>query len=313
MRRVVLALVVLAACGGDGGGDPDGGGDDDGDGGGTGQDARPNDGNTGDGVPSVPGSLRFFGTGTGGIDRVEIAIDPAVPADVGLGDFTIDFWVRPSRVGFSYVETCSTGTNGLVGGNVVIDRDRTGNGDHGEFRIAITGGPTAGAGGVAFGVGKGANGTGLCGTVDIVDNTWHHVAVTRVAATGAMALYIDGNPDGTATGPTGDISYRDGATGAPEDKFLVFGAEKHDAATPSFNGWMDEVRISTTIRYTAAFTPETMPYAAADADTAALYHFDEGDGAALGDTRSMSPGVIKVGSTPTGTVPVWASATPFLQ
>jgi hypothetical protein len=292
MRRVVLALVVLAACGGGGGGDTDsgggGGGDDDGDGGGAGQDARPNDGNVGDGAPSVPGSLRFFGTGTGGIDRVEIAVDPAVPADVGLGDFTIDFWVRPNRTGgFGFVETCSTGTSGLVGGNVVIDRDRTGNGDHGEFRVAITGGPTASAGGAAVGVGKGA--------------------------TGAMALYVDGNPDGTATGPTGDISYRDGATGAPEDRFLVFGAEKHDASTPSFNGWMDEVRISTTIRYPAAFTLETVPYAAADADTAALYHFDEGDGAALGDTRSMSPGVIKVGSTPTGTVPVWASATPFLQ
>jgi hypothetical protein len=235
-----------------------------------------------------------------------------VPADVGAGDFTIDFWVRPSRIGFAYVETCSPGTGGAVTGNVAIDRDRLGNGDHGDFRLTISGGPAAG-GGVGFGVGKGAAGAGLCGAVDIVDNTWHHVAVTRSASTGALALYVDGNLDGTATGPTRDLSYRDGATGAAADRFLVLGAEKHDTAgSASFNGWMDEVRNSTTIRYAAAFTPETMPYAV-DADTAALYHFDEGDGAALGDARGMSPGVIKVGTEPTGTVPVWASATPFLQ
>ena len=180
--------------------------------------------------------------------------------------------------------------------------------DYGDFGIALT------RGGIAFGVSKGASGAGLCGTVDVIDGTWHHVAVTRAAASGALALYVDGNPDGTATGPTGDISYHDGVTGAAKDPFLVLGAEKHDvgAASPSFNGWMDEVRISTTIRYTAMFTPETMLYAP-DADTAALYHFDEGDGGALGDARGMSPGVIKVGSTPTGTVPVWASATPFIQ
>ena len=39
-------------------------------------------------------SLRFFGHGSGGIDRVEIPIDaPARPADVGL-DFTLEFWVK---------------------------------------------------------------------------------------------------------------------------------------------------------------------------------------------------------------------------
>src|SRR5829696_2806710 len=121
MRCVVPLLVLAIGCGGsdDGAGDGDGGGEGDGS---TEQDARPNDGNVGDGTPSVPGSLRFFGTGTGGIDRVEIAIDPQVPADVGAGDFTIDFWVRPNRgLGFVYVEQCVPGTAGAVSGNVVID------------------------------------------------------------------------------------------------------------------------------------------------------------------------------------------------
>ena len=306
MRKAVLPILLVIGCGGGEGDGGDGdGGNNDGDGS-TEQDARPNDGNVGDGAPSVPGSLRFFGTGTGGIDRVEIAIDPQVPVDVGVGDFTIDFWVRTSSIMFTWVDTCTTGAGGWQSGNVVVDRDRMGNGDHGDYGIAIT------RGGVAFGVSKGAAGAGLCGTVNVVDGTWHHVAVTRVASTGALALYVDGNPDGTATGPTGDISYRDGATGAAKDPFLVLGAEKHDTASSrSFSGWMDELRISTTVRYTAAFTTETAPYAV-DADTAALYHFDEGDGNNLGDARAMSPGMIKVGDTPTGPVPVWASATPFL-
>ncbi|MBZ0231556.1 MAG: LamG domain-containing protein [Deltaproteobacteria bacterium] len=307
MRKAALPVLLVIACGGgDDGGNNDGdGGGGDGDGS-TEQDARPNDGNVGDGTPSVPGSLRFFGTGSGGIDRVEIAIDPQVPADVGAGDFTIDFWVRTNSLMFTWAETCTTGANGWQSANVVVDRDRMGNGDHGDYGIAIT------RGGIAFGVSQGAAGAGLCGTRNVVDGTWHHVAVTRVASTGALSLYVDGNPDGTATGPTGDVSYRDGATGAAKDPFLVLAAEKHDTSgSRSFNGWMDELRISTTVRYTAAFTPETMPYAV-DADTAALYHFDEGDGNALTDARGMSPGDIKVGQTPTGTVPVWASATPFL-
>ena len=45
-------------------------------------------------------SIRFFGTGSGDIDRVKIPIDdpstnvPGPPADVGAGDFTIEFWLQ---------------------------------------------------------------------------------------------------------------------------------------------------------------------------------------------------------------------------
>jgi hypothetical protein len=306
MRKVALPLLFVFGCGGGGDGTSDGdGGDIDGNGE---QDARPNDGNVGDGTVNVPGSLRFFGTGSGGIDRVEIALDPQVPADVGAGDFTIDVWVRTSSLNFPWVDTCATGATTWKNAHTVIDRDRMASADHGDFGITLA------QSGVGFFVGKGTSGTGLCGTTNVIDGTWHHIAVTRAAASGAMALYVDGNPDGTATGPTGDVSYHDGVSGNAKDPFLVLGAEKFDtgASNPSFNGWMDELRLSTTVRYTAAFTPETMEYAV-DADTAALYHFGEGDGTALGDARDTSPGVIEVGDTSTGVVPVWAAATPFLQ
>jgi hypothetical protein len=46
-------------------------------------------------------SLRFFGHGVSDIDRVKIPVDdpdlpddPGPPADVGAGDFTLEFWMR---------------------------------------------------------------------------------------------------------------------------------------------------------------------------------------------------------------------------
>ena len=45
-------------------------------------------------LPLGGSSLRFFGTGSGDIDRVKIQLDaPARPVDVG-GDFTLEFWMK---------------------------------------------------------------------------------------------------------------------------------------------------------------------------------------------------------------------------
>ena len=121
-----------------------------------------------------------------------------------------------------------------------------------------------------------------------------------------------------ADGPDGDISYPDNAVpgnfcGGPctnSDPFLVLAAEKHDAGAsyPSFSGWLDELRLSTTLRYAADFPPSTRPFTA-DAQTAALYHFDEGAGATLRDTAGNSDGAVSVGGAPAG--PAWSAITPF--
>ncbi len=42
-------------------------------------------------MASAENSLRFYGTGSGDVDRVKVPIDPQVPADVS-GDFTLEFW-----------------------------------------------------------------------------------------------------------------------------------------------------------------------------------------------------------------------------
>jgi len=36
--------------------------------------------------------MRFYGSGAASVDRIEIPVDPQVPADVGTGSFTIEFW-----------------------------------------------------------------------------------------------------------------------------------------------------------------------------------------------------------------------------
>jgi hypothetical protein len=131
-----------------------------------------------------------------------------------------------------------------------------------------------------------------------------------------MRLFIDGMLGASATGPTGDLSYNNGrATSFPDsDPFLVLGAEKHDAgsAYPSFAGWLDELRISSTVRYAANFTPPAQPHFP-DAQTAALYHFDEATAERINDSagHALGPntGVRRVGGNPVG--PMWSHETPF--
>lgn len=96
--------------------------------------------------------------------------------------------------------------------------------------------------------------------------------------------------------------------------YIVLGAEKHDAgvAYPSYNGFMDELRISNIIRYTSNFTPATNAYSP-DANTMALYHFNEGTGTVINDVSGASGGpsngFINIGGSTTG--PIWSADSPF--
>ena len=158
----------------------------------------------------------------------------------------------------------------------------------------------------------------LCGTTRVDDGRWHHVAVTRSAGSGQVALYVDGRPEGNAAGPAGDVSYPDNAQpqaacdgGQPctrSDPYLVLGAEKHDAGTdfPSFRGTLDELRLSTAVRYTGPFTPPGR--LAPDPATAALYHFDEGTGTvAATDPPGPANGNLIIGGAGPG--PAWVAST----
>ena len=69
-------------------------------------------------------SLRFHGTGSGGIDRVTIALDgPARPVDVGATDFTLEWWMKTDPAeNATGVASCDE-LGGWRTGRVVFDRD----------------------------------------------------------------------------------------------------------------------------------------------------------------------------------------------
>jgi len=261
-------------------------------------------------APTVPvggASLRFNGNGSGDIDRVKIALDaPARPLDIG-GDLTIEFWMKTAAGNAS--GACSAGGTGWTSGNVLVDREVFGGGDNGDYGIALFGS----GGRLAFGVARGATAQTICGSANVATGTWHHVAVTRRTSDGAMRLFVDGQLDASGTGPSGDISYRDGraTSHATTDPFLVLGAEKFDSGA-AYHGWLDELRVSNGIRYGAAFTPPSAPFAA-DGATAALYHFDEDNGNnvldASGASGGPSDGTRRLGGAPAG--PLWSTDTPF--
>ena len=255
---------------------------------------------TGSGLTPVylpPGgfSLRYFGNGYGDLDRVKVAIDdPATtaagpPSDVGATDFTLEWWMKALPGENPAAAPACGADDSWRRGNVLIDRDRFG--QDRDFGVSLGGGR------IAFGVGgpDGAKRT-LCAAATVADGQWHHVAVQRRLSDGWMSIYVDGILLGEVDGPDGDLSYPDdgtplnlcgssGTSACANDPYLVFGAEKHDQNRTtylSFHGWLDEVRLSRTLRYSTGYTRPASPFAP-DGNTVGLWHFDEGYGNVIHD------------------------------
>ncbi len=260
-------------------------------------------------------SLRFYGNGTGDIDRVKIPVvsgSTSLPVNIGSTDFTLELWVRfaPGENGSG---SCTEGNDTWIYGNILFDRDIFDTPDYGDFGVSLYGNR------IAFGVHNGTSGYTICGNTVLTANTWHHIAVTR-STSGTMSIFVNGNLDRQITnGPSGNISYRVGRsiTGSyVNEPYLVIGAEKHDydpSTYPSFSGWIDEVRISKILRYTGNFTPPSAPFTP-DGNTVGLYHFDEGSGTTILDSSGAaggpSNGVRNYGGFPPG--PLYDSGTkPF--
>ncbi len=275
--------------------------------------------------PLTDHSLRFYGNGTGDIDRVKIQVDdpananPGPPVDVGGGDFTIEWWMKaaPGENNAGAI-TCGANNN-WVHGNTLLDRSRKDNDN--DFGISMAGGT------IAFGVG--GAGTGdftLCGLLPVNDGLWHHIAVERRRSDGHLWIFVDGKLDTQADGPDGDISYPDSGVPAQTcgpsgdqscsstDPFLVLGAGKFDlgSAFPPFSGWMDEMMVSNSLRHGSNFSLPSAAYLP-DASTVALYHFDEGAGTILDDLSGYpggpSNGLLSVGGSPAG--PIWSGLSPW--
>jgi len=263
-------------------------------------------------------AVRFFGTGENDIDRIKIPVesDTEDPLKINVGgDFTIEFQMR------AYASDNPKGGNANSGGNdhwtlghVIVDRDIFGDGDYGDYGISLAGNR------IAFGVNNGPSSYTLIGGTNVADGNWRHIAVTRNGTTGFMQIFIDGVSVASATtSVTGNVSYRDGRPLTPyytgpitewvNEPYLVLGAEKHDYTwyyddydSPSYNGYLDELRISNTVRYTSNYTPVNR--FTDDANTVALFHFDEGNGTHVGNTAMTSAGAVSHGTMNVGDDPV---------
>ncbi|MEI6222533.1 MAG: LamG-like jellyroll fold domain-containing protein [bacterium] len=274
-------------------------------------------------------SLRFYGHGTDYIDRVEISVDPQNALDTATtGDFTFEWWMKANAA-----DNTSGSCPEWICGNILLDRDIFPASGSPAQKFGVSLFSTGGVGYIRFG--GGSSNTTIQGTINVADNIWHHVAVTRQASDGNSCIFIDGIPDTCGNTNTGDKSYPDGQFEGSDyglstadlavtnkNPYLVIGAEKHDYCQhvacsdsyPSYNGFFDELRVSDTLRYTGAFTAPTASFVT-DSNTKALYHFNENFGASVDDSSGADLANPANGSLQVGGAgiagPEWVGDSPF--
>jgi len=158
----------------------------------------------------------------------------------GDGDWTIEYWINLSSTGSMHHIGQESGSNYWR-----VKSTAT------AFEVQVE------VGGVTQLNFPGS--TGLTST-----NTWYHLAIVKSGST--ATLYLNGTSVGTGswTGSMGEVA-------TP----LIIGNFKN--AATGVNGFMDEIRISNTARYTSSFTPSTTVFAD-DSNTLLLIHSDTTDG-----------------------------------
>jgi len=126
---------------------------------------------------------------------------------------------------------------------------------------------------------------GVVLTTSMPLDEWVHVAAVYDGSIGR--LFVDGGlmAMGAATSPN---------SAAPEAT-LYIGDDASGVTSAPWDGWIDEVHISSAARYTTTFNPDV--YTEPDADTVALWHFDEAAGVYALDSSSNGHDAILDGPT----------------
>lgn len=123
-------------------------------------------------------------------------------------------------------------------------------------------------------------------------NQWYHIAVTYSA--GSVRVFVNGNASTAST--LGTLT---------QGPWLRFGGL---TGYPFYNGVIDEVRISNSVRYSANFTPPAS--LALDANTIGLWRFNEGSGQTTLDASPSGNNAVLGTTTGTETSdPVWIGVT----
>ncbi len=132
-------------------------------------------------------------------------------------DFTVAMWVKTTDSAGAANAQWWAG-KGLVDGEV--------GGGGADWGTSIVNGK------FVLGVGSTGGDTTLASSVNINDGAWHHVVATRGNTSGAMAVYVDGVPRGSGTGPTGSRTF---------PASLRIGSLQ--TGTNFLNGTLDDVRL----------------------------------------------------------------------
>ena len=109
---------------------------------------------------------------------------------------------------------------------------------------------------------SGATNTQITGGA-LNNNTWYHVAVSR--SSGTTKMFINGTQSGS--------NYTDDRSFANVNEYLFF---VDGNGVNSWRGHVDEMRFSSTARYTSNFTAPSAAFEN-DSDTVFLYHFEDSD------------------------------------
>jgi len=150
----------------------------------------------------------------------------------GTGSFTCEMWI--------YTSTTPSNNDRILGYG--------GNNASGNFQILLT---TASI----IRIDLDGSGNKINGTINVVDNAWHHIAVVRDG--NDLTLYIDGQSDGTYTEVPKNISISS----------LEVAGDPSLADTYDYTGYISDLRISQgTAVYTSTFTPPTAPVGNTNAD-----------------------------------------------
>ena len=141
------------------------------------------------------------------------------------GDVTLECWVYTTNYAQKYPTPCNHVSGSSRGYYAHIRSTKT------EFGAVNASGSTS----------------GQELTTDVISaNAWHHIAMVRSGTT--MTLFVDGVNKGSIANShtSNDILYMGYLPDYPTDTY--------------FQGYVDEVRISDTARYTTSFTPPTEPF-----------------------------------------------------
>lgn len=150
-------------------------------------------------------------------------------------------------------------------------------GHQGRFWIGVS---ASGQLSANYTMASGSTGLTSAGT-GATDGAWHHAAL--VFTNGVGTLYLDGVQGTVGTQP---------AVAGAADKPFIIGGLSADSALGGYDfaGSVDEVRLSSVVRYTGtSFTVPTAPFADSVSGTAALYHLESSGADSFGASVLIAP------------------------